>query len=57
MTVQTAGGMQGTYDGTSTVPGDLTRTSMYASVRKFLMQQMGTEKLVVLFFALEPDQL
>ncbi|WKK21670.1 hypothetical protein QZH56_22800 [Streptomyces olivoreticuli] len=58
MTVQTANGMQGTYDGPiSVVPGVDTRTSSYTEVRAFLAEQMGTERLTVLFFALEPDAL
>ncbi|MFI1183367.1 hypothetical protein ACH4UT_27990 [Streptomyces sp. NPDC020799] len=58
MTVQTANGMQGTYDGpVDVVPGVHTRTSSFAAVREILAEQMGTERFTVLFFALEPDAL
>ncbi|MEU5429960.1 hypothetical protein AB0H73_30805 [Streptomyces olivoreticuli] len=58
MTVQTADGRQGTYDGPiDVVPGVHTHTSTYDVVRKFLAEQMGTERFTVLFFAIAPDQL
>ncbi|MGW2367138.1 hypothetical protein ACWCZ5_16340 [Streptomyces sp. NPDC001667] len=58
MTVQTADGRQGTYDGPiDVVPGIHTHTSTYNVVRKFLTEQMGTDRLTVLFFAIAPDQL
>lgn len=58
MTVQTSDGRMGTFDGSlPIVPGQHTRTSSYAAVRKHMTEQLGTENLTVLFWSLDADQL
>ena len=59
MTVQFDHGRQtATYDGSINVaPGQHTRMGSYAFLREHMQQTVGTDQFVVLFFALEPNQL
>ena len=58
MTVQTADGLQGSFDGQiNAVPGIHTHTSSYNVVRDHMADNVGTSQFAVLFFLLEPNAL
>jgi hypothetical protein len=59
VTVQFDNGRQAaTYDGSVDVTsGSNTRSSVYADLRKHMGQVIGTDRFVVLFFSLTPDQI
>jgi hypothetical protein len=60
MTVQTADGTQGTFSATvdldTSRPG-ATRHDIYQQVRAYAAQQMGADRVTVLLFTIEPNQL
>lgn len=58
VTVQFDNGRQAaTYDGSVDVtPGSNTRSSIYTDLRKHMGQVIGTDRFVVLFFSLTPNQ-
>jgi hypothetical protein len=58
MTVQTAHGVQGSFDGTTPpLPYGTTRTAYYRAVRELMAEKVGTDQFAVLLFVMEPDTL